>query len=95
MSETDNTDFKPLKMDGFDKCIIGMVEVQGRGLLLAYARRAILNVLIERDGMSEEEAVEYFDFNIAGAWVGPGTPVIVDMMLPEDALAMLDEEGDE
>lgn len=95
MSETDNTDFKPLKMDGFDECIIGMVEVQGRGLLLAYARRAILNVLIERDGMSEEEAVEYFDFNIAGAWVGPGTPVIVDMMLPEDALAMLDEEGDE
>jgi hypothetical protein len=26
------------------------------------------------DGMTEEEAVEYFDFNQIGAWVGDRTP---------------------
>ena len=30
------------------------------------------------DGMVWDEAVEFFDFNIAGAWVGDNTPVIMD-----------------
>jgi hypothetical protein len=32
---------------------------------------------MNRDGMSWEEAQEFFDFNIKGAWVGPNTPVFV------------------
>jgi hypothetical protein len=28
--------------------------------------------------MSWEEAVEYFDFNVAGAWVGESTPVFLE-----------------
>ena len=32
---------------------------------------------MDRDGMSEEEACEFFTFNIEGAWVGPMTPVFV------------------
>jgi hypothetical protein len=27
--------------------------------------------------MSDEEAVEWFDFNIIGAWVGDGTPCFI------------------
>jgi hypothetical protein len=33
---------------------------------------------MERDGMSREDAEEYFDFNVAGAWVGEGMPVFLD-----------------
>ena len=29
--------------------------------------------------MSHEEAIEYFDFNIVGAWVGDETPIFVQM----------------
>jgi hypothetical protein len=32
---------------------------------------------MERDGMSREEATEFFDFNIACAWVGNGTPIYI------------------
>ena len=27
--------------------------------------------------MTEEEALEYFDYNVQGAWVGEGTPIFV------------------
>ena len=31
-----------------------------------------------RDGMTEEEAQEYFDFNVEGAYMGEKTPIWVD-----------------
>ena len=31
----------------------------------------------DKDGMEEEEAIEWIEFNIIGAWVGAGTPIIV------------------
>jgi len=33
--------------------------------------------MVARDGMTEEEAIEYFEFNVTGAWVGEGTPAFV------------------
>jgi hypothetical protein len=32
---------------------------------------------MERDGMERDEAEEFFDFNIEGAYVGPETPVFI------------------
>ena len=43
-----------------------------------YDKEKCLEILTERDGMSWEEAVEYFDFNVAGAWVGESTPVFLE-----------------
>ena len=33
--------------------------------------------MVERDGMTYEEAIEYFDYNILGAWMGEYTPVYI------------------
>ena len=30
---------------------------------------------MEKDGMTREEAIEYFEFNILGAYIGDQTPV--------------------
>jgi hypothetical protein len=35
---------------------------------------------------AEQSAVEYFEFNIEGAWVGEGTPVIIDDTLDIDTV---------
>jgi hypothetical protein len=32
---------------------------------------------MDRDGMDEEEAREFIEFNIEGAYMGPHTPVVV------------------
>lgn len=59
-----------LKADGFDDAIIGIEESSGR---LIYSVSKCLKIL-EKD-MSEEDASEYFWYNVHGAWVGDKTPI--------------------
>lgn len=68
---------RALKLDGYDECIIGIAYDQKRGHLIAYSQEKIINTLMKRDGMSNEDAVDYFDYNIADAWMGDGTPIII------------------
>lgn len=63
--------------DGFDDAIIGIAERINLGPVVAYSIEQIINIMVERDGMSYEEAYEYFDFNILGAWVGENTPIFI------------------
>ena len=60
-----------LKADGFDEAVIGVVERLGTQAI-CYDTEKVIEILM-RD-MSEEEAWEYFQYNIAGAWVGEHTP---------------------
>lgn len=65
-----------LKADGFDSAIVGIGRRCGKPDVLVYDVEKCIGVLKER-GLSDEEAVEYFDFNVVGAWVGEETPVFV------------------
>jgi hypothetical protein len=65
-----------MKADGFDDCIIGIAERCGSPNLVAYDAQKIFKKLVKQ-GMTEDEAVEYFYFNISGAYVGEGTPVFI------------------
>jgi hypothetical protein len=47
----------------------------GQPTLAVYDYDLAVKKLIERDGMSYDEAVEWMEFNVVGAWVGPNTPV--------------------
>jgi hypothetical protein len=66
-----------LLCDGFDEAIIGIAERIGLGPVVAYDVEKMLDIMIERDGMTYEEAREYFDFNIIGAWMGEFTPIFI------------------
>ena len=58
-------------VDGHDEALAGY-DTRGRAI---YRIEDIVRTLMERDGMTEEEAVEYFDFNIECAYVGQFTPI--------------------
>ena len=60
--------------DEYDDCIVGTVERFGMDPVVLYDRGKILEKLVSEDGMSDEEAVEHFEFNILGGWMGDGTP---------------------
>ncbi|MGF9891707.1 hypothetical protein ABEX78_23895 [Priestia megaterium] len=60
--------------DGFDEALIGYVQRAGMMVALYDARKCI-DVLMINDDMSEEDALEYFHYNVLGAWVGENTPV--------------------
>jgi hypothetical protein len=59
-----------LKADGFDEAIIGVDETSSR---LIYSVSMCIEILM-RD-MSEEDALEYFSYNVSGAYVGEKTPI--------------------
>lgn len=64
-------------VDGFNDAIIGLAERINLGPVVAYDVDKMLDIMVERDGMTYEDAVEYFDYNILGAWMGENTPVYV------------------
>ena len=64
-----------LSADGFEDAIVGVYD--GR---LVYSNLKCIEILMVRDGMSQEEAIEYFDFNVEGAYMGEKTPIWVDDM---------------
>lgn len=68
-----------LLADGFEDAFLGVSEVFGRPPLATYDRDKCIDILIQRDGMTYEEAEEYFDFNVTGAWVGENTPIYLTL----------------
>ena len=45
---------------------------------LVYSITTIITILRERDGMTEEEAIEFFDYNIKGGYFGTHTPLFLN-----------------
>lgn len=66
-----------LLIDGFDDAIIGLSSRINEPTLAVYAWEKLVNTLVERDGLSVDDAIEYIEFNVLGAWVGDRTPIIV------------------
>ena len=72
-----------LLLDGFEQAFIGIARRCGQPAIAAYDRDRCIGILVDRDGMSYDEAEEFFEFNVQGAWVGPHTPVILERATPQ------------
>ena len=60
----------------FDRAIIGVVEGICRVPVVAYDYDKVLKVNMNM-GMSYVEAIEYFEYNQIGAYMGEHTPVFI------------------
>jgi hypothetical protein len=78
-----------LVMDGFDDCILGVVERFGQPPIVGYDKEKVLSRLMA-DDMTHEEALEFFEFNQIGAWVGDATPCFITVVVECKG-----EEGDQ
>ena len=68
-----------LKADGYDEAIIGQAYVwrnNGQFNVFVYDAEKIRSILMDR-GMESDEAREFIEFNIEGAYVGDYTPIFV------------------
>ena len=63
-----------LLADGFEDAFIGIGK-QFVTLYAVYDRQKCIDILMQRDGMDHEEAEEYFEYNVQGAWMGNKTPL--------------------
>ncbi len=66
-----------ISFDGLEEAIIGYGSKFPEENVLVYSADKIIDVLMEKHNISHGEAIEYFDFNIAGLRIGQGTPIIV------------------
>ena len=72
-----------LRADGLDEACVGWTDSWNgneRNIRLVYDIGKVIAILQERDGMTYEDAVEFYDFNIAGAYLGKGTPVFINSL---------------
>lgn len=65
------SDEELIQADGFDAAIMGVDEGSMR---LIYSVRKCIEILME-EGETEEDAIEHFDYNVRGAYVGERTPI--------------------
>lgn len=65
-----------LVMDGYDDCIVGIGR-RFNDTFVVYDLKKVLAKL-QADGMTEEEALEFHEFNQVGAWVGGSTPAFLE-----------------
>ena len=52
----DNYPAPLLKADGYDDCVVGICERAGQPDIIAYSTGAVVEKLMRRDGMTQEEA---------------------------------------
>lgn len=62
-------------LTGFDDCITGITEEFGGNIRVLYSKDKIIKKLME--DMSEEEAYEYYDYNIIGGYFGDRNPIFL------------------
>ena len=70
MTPEDIAEINPdaLLCDGFDDAIIGIAERINLGPVVAYSVEKIIEILMKEHDMEYEDALEYYSFNIVGAW---------------------------
>lgn len=67
-------------LTGLEGAIIGVVNEFGSdGGRILYSREKIIEILINRDEMSEDEAVEFYEYNILGLYAGERNAVFLDL----------------
>jgi hypothetical protein len=75
-------------LDGFNSAVLGLVS-SFEGPRIVYNLKTILEIL-QKEGMSREESLEYFNFNILNAHMGPQNPVFLDVELQHSSGDMFD-----
>ena len=67
-----------MRMYGFDDAILGVVERIGLQTV-CYDLNKVIEILMKQ-GMDEQDAWDWYQFNMLGAWVGEATPVFLETL---------------
>ncbi len=64
--------------DGFEDAFVGVAQRFNDWPIAVYDKTKVIATLME--DMTHEDAIEYFEFNVIGAWVGDNTPVFIEFV---------------
>ena len=60
--------------NGFEAAIIGL-DTSNEVFRVIYDREKMIDILMTRDEMTMEDAIEHLEYNVWSAYVGAGTPI--------------------
>jgi hypothetical protein len=63
-------------MEGFDEAIIGVVQRINLEVV-CYDLDKVIQILMKQ-GMDEQDAWDWYQFNMVGSWIGEQTPVFLE-----------------
>ena len=67
-----------MALEGFDDCLAGTAIRPGmNGPVFCYDIDKLIPKLVEREGLSEDEAFDWFHDHILDSWAGEGTPIFI------------------
>ena len=69
------SDSVPMKVDGLDEAIVGLGQQFDKPPRIIYDYAKCVEIFMSMNDWSSEEAIEWMDFNVMGAYVGEGTPI--------------------
>ena len=72
-----------LVADGLEAALIGVAQ-QYNKYFAVYDRELAIKIFMDKDDMTWDDAEEWFEFNVVGAWVGENTPAFVTQCSYED-----------
>jgi hypothetical protein len=75
----------------FDDALIGFAERCTQPPVAIYDLTTMIETLVNRDGLTYEEAQDHIDFNYLSGWVGQHTPLIITLRRDE----MIESSGGE
>ena len=72
------TSHECLLADGFNDALIGISE--GMNPVAVYDTDKCIDILMKDSNINHEDALDYFYFNVVGAYVGEKTPLFIRMV---------------
>ena len=63
----------------FDDAIVGIIHDFNR-TAVCYSESKIIDLLMSEDNMDYDDAIEYYQFNILGAWMGEWSPMYLEKL---------------
>jgi hypothetical protein len=58
--------------EGFDEAVIGLDMSSER---IIYSVQKVIDILMERDGMDEQDAIDWYEYNMQSTYIGEHTPI--------------------
>lgn len=77
------SDDELLEIPGANDAILGTVWRCGQAPFVVYDYEKLV-VFFMGQGMTDEDAREWIDYNVEGAWVGPNTPGVLHRLEVEE-----------
>lgn len=78
---------------GFANAFVGISYDERSRPVLVYDARKCVKILMQRDEMTEEEAIEFFEFNVAGSKFGDDSHPIFINLIPREEWASRQKPG--